>query len=164
MSYLYGHQSEDIRRLQAALIEHGFSVGPDGADGGFGDDTLAAVKAAQEAYGHDPNGVVDLALLLELGVETPKPKKPNLLTNWLIGLAIKQVASRLKGLPMLSGAKTYITAAVLAIVAVYSLIFGDLPGVGHVDPSSAIMELLASLGLVFGRSGAKADVKKAIEE
>lgn len=62
---------------------------------------------------------------------------------------------------MLSGYKTYATAGMIALMAVYSLVFGDLPLVGHVDPGSAILALLSSLGLTTGRMGATAEANKA---
>lgn len=66
MTYLYGHQSEEIRALQRALAALGLYR--DKIDGGFGDNTLQAVKDAQGLYGHPETGVVDLPLLIDLGL------------------------------------------------------------------------------------------------
>lgn len=43
-----GETGEDVRMLQAMLIMDGYSVGEDGADGIFGQDTEAAVKRFQK--------------------------------------------------------------------------------------------------------------------
>ena len=62
---------------------------------------------------------------------------------------------------MLSGYKTYATAAVIAVMGLYSLFFGELPLVGmSVDPGGAVMALLSALGLAFGRTGAKSEANK----
>ena len=154
MTYLYGHRSLEIAGLQRALAALNLYRG--GIDGACGPVTRAAVMRAQQLYSLDPaDGVVRDDLLLELGITKPKPKKTNPLQDWLIGLAIKQAVSRLKGLPMLSGYKTYATAAVIAVMGLYSLFFGELPLVGmSVDPGGAVMALLSALGLAFGRTGA----------
>mgnify|MGYP001545184753 CR=1 FL=1 len=69
MTYLYGHKSEDIRKLQLAL---GIN-----ADGAFGNGTLEAVKKWQSDHSIDPaDGVVRQDMLDLL---FPKPKK----INWL---------------------------------------------------------------------------------
>jgi peptidoglycan hydrolase-like protein with peptidoglycan-binding domain len=166
--YPVGEYSDDTLALQRALVLAGFSVGKNGSDGKMGPDTIDAIVEARDAFGLTRGPRIDIPLLVALGVRgkpLPTPPKPNPLKDWLIGLAIKQVASRLKGLPMLSGYKTYATAAVLAVMGIYSLFFGELPLVGMtVDPGSAIMALLSALGLGFGRSGAKSDVNKKLGE
>ena len=45
-----GMTGEDVRALQLLLIGRRCSCGPDGADGDFGPNTLAAVRAAQRHY------------------------------------------------------------------------------------------------------------------
>ena len=40
-----GDKGEDVKELQLKLLAHGYSVGPDGADGDFGRNTETAVKA-----------------------------------------------------------------------------------------------------------------------
>ena len=52
-------QGENIKKIQRRLIELGFDVGPDGADGFFGRDTDKAVKKLQTARGLSPvDGIV----------------------------------------------------------------------------------------------------------
>ena len=52
----YGSSGDDVRQMQELLIKAGFSCGSYGADGDFGSGTLAAVKAAQAAYGLTVDG------------------------------------------------------------------------------------------------------------
>jgi len=42
-----GDTGDMVKALQLALIAHGYSVGPAGANGNFGGDTLSAVEAFQ---------------------------------------------------------------------------------------------------------------------
>lgn len=52
----YGSSGDDVRQMQELLVKAGFSCGSAGADGDFGSGTLAAVKAAQAAYGLTVDG------------------------------------------------------------------------------------------------------------
>jgi peptidoglycan hydrolase-like protein with peptidoglycan-binding domain len=52
-----GARGELVRRVQLALASQGFD--PQGADGRFGKDTEAAVKAFQQARSFEPSGQVD---------------------------------------------------------------------------------------------------------
>ena len=52
-----GCTGEDVRALQILLMGRGYSVGPDGADGIFGDNTKAAVRAYQEAKNLQVDGI-----------------------------------------------------------------------------------------------------------
>lgn len=61
-----GCTGEDVRELQKALIRLGFSCGPDGADGEFGKDTEAAVKAFQTAAHIGIDGIFGPATLAAL--------------------------------------------------------------------------------------------------
>ena len=54
-----GDSGELVKRLQAALIAFGYDLGPDGADGGFGDRTEAAVTDFQGSHGLPATGVAD---------------------------------------------------------------------------------------------------------
>jgi len=56
-----GDEGPDVKQLQENLIELGFSCGPYGADGEFGDCTEMAVEAFQRAYGLPETGVYDAA-------------------------------------------------------------------------------------------------------
>lgn len=51
-----GDSGELVKEIQEDLIYLGFSCGPDGADGEYGDNTVKAVKAAQKAYGLTQDG------------------------------------------------------------------------------------------------------------
>ena len=53
-----GQQSEDVRKVQAKLIELGYSCGNCGADSIFGNGTLEAVKAFQRKNGLAVDGIV----------------------------------------------------------------------------------------------------------
>ena len=53
-----GDRGPYVALAQTELIQQGYSCGNKGADGIFGNDTLAAVKAFQQANGLDPDGVV----------------------------------------------------------------------------------------------------------
>lgn len=52
-----GCKGEDVRALQILLMGRGYSVGNCGADGDFGKDTLAAVKAYQKKKGLAVDGI-----------------------------------------------------------------------------------------------------------
>ena len=52
-----GNIGPDVTRLQNLLLERGYSVGPDGADGDFGRNTEAAVRAFQRDNGLAADGV-----------------------------------------------------------------------------------------------------------
>lgn len=52
-----GDKGDSVETLQKLLIEHGFNVGSDGADGDFGRNTENAVIAFQKANGLTPDGV-----------------------------------------------------------------------------------------------------------
>ena len=53
-----GMSGDDVRQLQEALIELGYDVGPDGADGQFGKNTYNAVIAFQKDHGLVADGEV----------------------------------------------------------------------------------------------------------
>jgi uncharacterized protein (TIGR02594 family) len=58
--------TKSIKEIQTALIAAGYDIGPNGADGDFGRDTIAGLKAFQRAKGLQGLGVVGprtLALL-----------------------------------------------------------------------------------------------------
>jgi hypothetical protein len=158
----------NITEIQRKLIALGYPVGPAGADGKFGHDTLDAYNRFRASKG---NGPVLKASMDELNADLfpedapplPKSTPRNPLKDWLIDLAIKQAVSRIKGLPQmdfLSGYKTYILAVLILLSsAAETLIPGlDIPGYS-MGLGEAIMVALA---LVTGRGGAKADVNKAL--
>ena len=65
-----GASGQCVRYVQGALQILGFSVGPSGADGGFGPDTQAAIQAWQAATGRAVTGEIadmeELALLVSM--------------------------------------------------------------------------------------------------
>jgi len=158
--------ARNVTEIQRKLIALGY-LHANGDDGKFGHMSLDAYNRFRASIGKGPVVQTSMAELnADLFPEDqpkppPKPPKSNPLQDWLLSLAIKKGASYLKGLPMFAGYKTYATAFVIAVMGLYSMFFGELPLVGaNVDPGSAFMALLSALGLVFGRAGAKADVKK----
>jgi peptidoglycan hydrolase-like protein with peptidoglycan-binding domain len=55
-----GAKGDAVKRIQHALLEAGFD--PKGIDGGFGDNTAAAVDAFRVSAGLAKSGVVDAAM------------------------------------------------------------------------------------------------------
>ena len=53
-----GENSNRVKTLQENLIKLGYNVGPDGADGDFGNNTLLAVIKFQQDNGLDADGIV----------------------------------------------------------------------------------------------------------
>lgn len=53
-----GSSGSDVKELQSILINWGYSVGPKGADGQFGANTEAAVKAFQRDAGLSQDGIL----------------------------------------------------------------------------------------------------------
>lgn len=76
---LYNYtEGPDVKEMQTRLIAAGFSCGPDGADGEFGDNTEKAVKAFQKARGLTVNGRYDAATRAALeGVQPPAEAPAN---------------------------------------------------------------------------------------
>ncbi len=60
---------EDVRQVQQALLNKGFSLGDDGADGIFGPATDAAVKAFQQRNSLRSDGIVGRATRSALGLD-----------------------------------------------------------------------------------------------
>ena len=74
-----GSTGDAVVKLQISLREQGFYSGK--ADGGYGPNTVAAVKAAQAAFGMEQTGVADAAFQARLyggdaaAAETPVPEE-----------------------------------------------------------------------------------------
>ena len=67
-----GARGDLVRKVQIALTARGFD--PHGADGGFGKDTEAAVKAFQQASSFEPTGKVDVSTWSALlNTQVPAP-------------------------------------------------------------------------------------------
>jgi Putative peptidoglycan binding domain len=61
-------RGDDVRAVQKALIQFGFDLGFDGADGNFGPITDAAVTAFQKVKNLTPDGIVGSATRKALGI------------------------------------------------------------------------------------------------
>lgn len=83
--YPNGVVSPDTLALQKALLAHGFTLGPDGADGIMGGSTKRAIRDARTAFGLSDEIKIDLALLVELGIHTPRKETP-MNSNWFSSL------------------------------------------------------------------------------
>lgn len=75
-----GIKSDEVEVLQKRLVELGYLKGT--ADGSFGQMTEDAIKAAQEAFGMEANGIADNAFQQKLfeGVERPAPAEAETVT------------------------------------------------------------------------------------
>lgn len=80
----YGMTGDDVKKAQELLIAKGYSVGADGADGDFGQNTYYAVVAFQKANGLDADGIIGANTWVKLLVEDKKkeeetkPKQDNI--------------------------------------------------------------------------------------
>lgn len=77
-TYRNGSSGDEVRQIQQKLIDAGYDVGKSGADGVFGENTLAAVQQYQKANGLAVDGIVGKNTLASLfgsntGTETTKP-------------------------------------------------------------------------------------------
>lgn len=61
-----GSKGDNVKKLQTALVNAGYSVGSAGVDGIYGKDTQAAVKKYQQDNGMNASGVADDAMLTKL--------------------------------------------------------------------------------------------------
>ena len=61
-----GDVNDNVKTLQLGLIKLGYSCGPDGADGDFGPNTLAAVKKFQKDQKIEVDGIVGVETLTAL--------------------------------------------------------------------------------------------------
>ena len=66
-----GIKSDDVAAMQQRLIDLGYLTGT--ADGSFGQMTEDAIKAAQEAFGMEANGIADNAFQQKLFEGAPRP-------------------------------------------------------------------------------------------
>lgn len=72
-----GSKGDDVKKLQQTLIKEGYDVGGTGADGVFGNKTLAAVKKYQKDNGLTVDGVAGKNTLGSLyAAKTPAPAAP----------------------------------------------------------------------------------------
>lgn len=71
-----GSKGDDVKKMQTALINAGYSVGAAGADGIFGDDTASAVKKYQQANGLSVDGIAGDQTLGKLYAGATAPATP----------------------------------------------------------------------------------------
>jgi len=79
-----GNHGDDVKAVQNALIQLGYSVGPVGADGIFGPDTAGAVARFQKARGRPPSGEVDRQTLLLLDAALATGLGPQLSQDYIV--------------------------------------------------------------------------------
>ena len=70
-----GSTGEDVRKVQQALTDLGYTLGQFGVDGIIGSETESAIKAFQEAKGLTVSGIVDSDTLNALKEATPSAKQ-----------------------------------------------------------------------------------------
>lgn len=70
-----GNIGEDVKKVQQALTDLGYTLGQFGVDGIFGSETESAIKALQEAKGLTVSGIVDSDTLNALKEATPSTKR-----------------------------------------------------------------------------------------
>jgi hypothetical protein len=148
----------NVTEIQRYLIWQGYLAATDehgkpNDDGKFGTTTLAAYNRARAAKGEPPH--TGLLLLTEVnadlfGEETapqPKPKASNPISDYLTGIAVKAVLSKLKGLPMLNGYKTYIIGGMMVLLGIVTVIGFQIPGVPVGDGMKLVMDGFAFMFL-----------------
>lgn len=100
-----GIKSDEVQALQQRLIDLGYLKGT--ADGSFGQMTEDAIKAAQEAFGMEANGIADNAFQQKLyeGVEPPaaEQKTYETLNTSSTGEAVMNMQLRLRELGYYDG-------------------------------------------------------------
>ena len=101
-----GSKGVGVKTLQTALMSLGFSLPKFGADGDFGAETEAAVKAFQTAHGLPATGAWDAvsqakleALLLPEDEDEDEPVDHSVFAAELIGIAdrLRVIAAAMKG-------------------------------------------------------------------
>ena len=94
-----GSKGDTVKALQKQLMALGYDVGKKGADGDFGTDTLAAVKAFQKANGLKDDGIVGEATWKALeGNPKPAPVKTyKVITGGLTKAQAEELVSKYGG-------------------------------------------------------------------
>lgn len=96
-----GAKGEDVRRIQARLIELGYALPRYGADGHFGDETEDAVKDLQRTAGLRVDGIVGPKTLaaLDRGVMN-EPDRPQIAVDGLLGPNTISLWQQIMGTPI----------------------------------------------------------------
>lgn len=147
------HNTTEIQR---ELIRLGF-LAQGGDDGILGQASLEAYNHFLASKGKPPH--VGMLLLAELNADlfpdeqpVPKPKRNTVFGRLLASFLLNQLV---KGLPMsefLSGYRTYIIGAIMALAAIAQLAGIELP---KLDSGNAGNLLLEAFAIIFLRSGIK---------
>jgi hypothetical protein len=153
--------------IQTALNEHNAHLT---VDGHFGEISHLALLRFQHDNGLPETGNPDLATTEALGIPpitTPAPLKPKLTPNPVVQaigrLALDLILQRLtKGaisMSFLTGYKTFIIGGLLIVIGAIELLGWQVPGV-PLDPGQGIPTIMAGIGLITGRVGAKTEAAK----
>lgn len=144
----------NVTELQQRLISFGYPVGPSGADGRFGHDTLDAYNRFRASKGKPP---VDFASMAQLNADlfpeeqpAPPPKKPSLIEMLAL---IRDGHSFLKGKPMNSSWLTSFvgTTAFKYLVAMLATYVAGKLGLDPVEGKATIEGVLSQLiGVAMG--------------
>lgn len=90
----YGSKGDAVAKAQRLLAEKGYDIGYSGADGDFGDDTLAAVKKFQADTNLEVDGIIGELTWAELVKVVEKPMIGDLNGDHVIDEADVQILSR----------------------------------------------------------------------
>jgi hypothetical protein len=114
---------EGRKRLQQALVDNGYDIGPDGVDGYLGGNTARAIINARIAnkLSHQDQAVVDTDLERVLGLLTIQSPAVKATGNFILTLGLQYLLNRLpKGpFPMLSTIDKAWVAGVVAFACQY---------------------------------------------
>lgn len=151
--------TRNVTQIQQWLIAQGFPVGPDGADGKFGQDTLDAYNRQRASRGLAPVAPAQFTLVQVNADLWPDEQPPlvqttsNPFDNPLVKIGLELILPTiLKGLPLvniLSGYKTYIVAIVSILVGASDWAGIAIPGT---TTSAPAVYILGGLVALFGRS------------
>lgn len=134
-----------VVECQEKLIALGYSVGPMGADGLFGGESLRAYNQFRGDQGLPAVSTTTLADLNALLFPAP-PKKPSWLQSLILSKALEQLKET-KMLNFLSGYKTYIVAIIMVLAALAQLIGVDLPTFDGQNAGTLLSEAFAIIFL-----------------
>lgn len=132
MSSYFTDTDAGRRELQQALIDHGFDVGPDGADGDLGGDSARAIIAARIKYhlSRQSEALVDIDLQRELGlltIQSPEVQAAgNFILNFIINQALKGTGITMDFAKISKAIAGGITG-VLAVTGTMGVVYLQLP-------------------------------------
>jgi len=153
--------ARNITEIQWKLIALGYMVGPTGADGRFGQNTLDAYNRFRASIGKAP---VVQASMAELNADlfpdeqpAPPPKRNTVFGNLVVSLLLNQLKGRFPMLTFLSGYRTIVVGIGMVVVGALSLLnqvipLGPIQGISFVSPGEAVTMIGAGFGFIFMRS------------